>query len=128
LPVYASLAAHGRAGYLEILTRQIKLSRAIAAFVDEHPAYELLPLAASTTTTSLEEKLSTIYIIVIFRAKDSTLNNELVKRINGSRRVYVSGTQWEGRAAARFAVANWQVDFERDFAVIRDVLEEVARG
>jgi glutamate/tyrosine decarboxylase-like PLP-dependent enzyme len=128
LPVYASLAAHGRAGYLEILTRQIKLSRAIAAFVDEHPAYELLPLAASTTTTSLEEKLSTIYIIVIFRAKDSTLNNELVKRINGSRRVYVSGTQWEGRAAARFAVANWQVDVERDFAVIRDVLEEVARG
>jgi hypothetical protein len=40
----------------------------------------------------------------------------------------VSGTQWEGRAAARFAVANWQVDVERDSAVIRDVLDEVAQG
>jgi glutamate/tyrosine decarboxylase-like PLP-dependent enzyme len=128
LPVYASLAAHGRDGYLEILTRQIKLSRAIAEFIDSHPTYELLPLAPSTTSISLEEKLSTIYIIVIFRAKDSTLNDELVKCINGSRRVYVSGTQWEGRAAARFAVANWQVDVERDLEVVKDVLREVAGG
>ena len=122
LPVYASLAAHGRSGYLDILTRQIKLSRAIAAYIDSHASYELLPLAS----TSLEERLSRIYVIVIFRAKDGKLNNELVRRINGSRRLYVSGTQWEGKAAARFAVANWQVDVERDLAVIKEVLQEVA--
>jgi hypothetical protein len=54
------------------------------------------------------------------------LNAELVKRVNCSRRIYVSGTQWEGKAAARFAVANWQVDVERDLAVIKEVLREVA--
>ncbi|GAB7332853.1 hypothetical protein MBLNU13_g04572t1 [Cladosporium sp. NU13] len=124
LPVYASLAAHGKAGYLDIITRQITLSRAIATHIDSHPAYELLPLASSST--SLEERLSRIYVIVIFRAKDAGLNSELVKRINGLRKLYVSGTQWEGKAAARFAVANWQVDVERDLAVIKDVLQEVA--
>jgi len=122
LPVYASLAAHGRSGYVDILTRQIRLSRAIAAYIDSHDSYELLPLSSK----SLEEKLLRIYVIVIFRAKDAQLNNELVKRINGSRKLYVSGTQWEGKAAARFAVANWQVDVERDLAVIKDVLQDVA--
>lgn len=125
LPVYASLAAHGRAGYLDILTRQIRLARGIASHILSHPSYELLPLAASAAT-SAEERLSSIYIIVIFRAKDADLNSELVKRINGSRRIYVSGTQWQGQAAARFAVANWQVDVERDLSVIRDVLGQVA--
>lgn len=126
LPVYASLIAHGKAGYLDILTRQIKLSRAIAVHIDSHPAYELLPSASSST--SIEERLSRIYVIVIFRAKNAELNSELVKRINGLRKLYVSGTQWEGKAAARFAVANWQVDIERDLAVIKDVLQEVAGG
>lgn len=125
LPVYASLVAHGKAGYLDILTRQIELSRAIAAFVDSHPSYELLPLPAQAST-SAEERLARIYVIVIFRAKAADLNSELVKRINGSRRLYVSGTQWEGKAAARFAVANWQVDVERDLKIVKDVLREVA--
>jgi hypothetical protein len=67
-------------------------------------------------------------VIVIFRAKDAELNSELVKRINGLRKLYVSGTQWEGKAAARFAVANWQADVERDLAIIKEVLQEVVSG
>lgn len=123
LPVYASLAAHGRAGYVEILERQIKLSRAIAAFILEHPAYELLPLGDNSVLP--EDRLAQIYVIVIFRAKDEKLNSELVKRMNSTRKLYVSGTQFDGKAAARFAVANWQVDVERDLAIAKEVLEEV---
>jgi glutamate/tyrosine decarboxylase-like PLP-dependent enzyme len=126
LPVYASLAAHGRVEYVEILKRQIKLARAIAAFVLEHPAYELLPLA-DESSSSLEDRLARIYVIVIFRAKDEALNGELVKRMNRTRKLYVSGTQWEGKAAARFAVANWQVDVERDLAIVKEVLDEVSK-
>jgi glutamate/tyrosine decarboxylase-like PLP-dependent enzyme len=126
LPVYASLAAHGRVGYVEILKRQIKLARAIVAFVLEHPAYELLPLA-DESSSSLEDRLARIYVIVIFRAKDEALNGELVKRMNRTRKLYVSGTQWEGKAAARFAVANWQVDVERDLAIVKEVLDEVSK-
>jgi glutamate/tyrosine decarboxylase-like PLP-dependent enzyme len=126
LPVYASLAAHGRVGYVEILKRQIKLARAIAAFVLEHPAYELLPLP-DESSSSLEDRLARIYVIVIFRAKDEALNGELVKRMNRTRKLYVSGTQWEGKTAARFAVANWQVDVERDLAIVKEVLDEVSK-
>lgn len=125
LPVYASLAAHGKSGYLDILTRQIRLAREIASYILQHPSYELLPQAPSANS---EDRVAEIYIIVIFRAKDDELNRELVKRVNSSRRIYLSGTQWEGKAAARFAVANWQVDVERDLAVIKEVLQEVASG
>jgi glutamate/tyrosine decarboxylase-like PLP-dependent enzyme len=125
LPVYASLAAHGRAGYVEILERQVKLARAIAAFVLDHPAYELLPLGDDSS--SPEDRLAQIYVIVIFRAEDEKLNSELVKRMNSTRKLYVSGTQWEGKAAARFAVANWQVDVDRDLAIVKEVLEEVCK-
>lgn len=124
LPVYASLAAHGRAGYVEILERQVRLARAIAAYILENPAYELLPLT-DISSSSPEDRLARVYVIVIFRARDEALNSELVKRVNSTRKLYVSGTQWEGRAAARFAVANWQVDVERDLAIIKEVLEEV---
>jgi glutamate/tyrosine decarboxylase-like PLP-dependent enzyme len=124
LPVYASLAALGRAGYVEILERQVKLARAIAAFILAHPAYELLPLVGDDSASS-EDRLAQIYVIVIFRAKDEGLNGELVKRMNSTRKLYVSGTQFDGKAAARFAVANWQVDVGRDLAVVKEVLEEV---
>lgn len=123
LAVYASLAAHGRAGYVEILERQIKLARAITAHVQDHPAYELLPLAEESS--SLEDRLAQIYVIVIFRARDEALNGELVKRMNSTRKLYVSGTQFGGKPAARFAVANWQVDVDRDLAIVKEVLEEV---
>jgi hypothetical protein len=76
-------------------------------------------------SASSEDRLAQIYVIVIFRAKDEGLNGELVKRMNSTRKLYVSGTQFDGKAAARFAVANWQVDVGRDLAVVKEVLEEV---
>ncbi|OQO01699.1 hypothetical protein B0A48_12736 [Cryoendolithus antarcticus] len=123
LPVYASLMAYGKNGYVEMLVRQISLARAIATYIDGHDAYELLPNDPSRT---LEERLANVYIIVLFRAKGQALNGELVQRINGSKRIYISGTQWEGRPAARFAVSNWQVDVERDIALIKKVMDDVA--
>lgn len=124
-PVYAALAAYGRDGYTDMLERQIKLSRAIATFIAESEAYELLPERGSDV--SLATALERTFMIVIFRTRDEELNKALVQRINSTRRIYVSGTQWEGKPAARFAVANWQVDPEVDIELIKEVLQEVAR-
>ena len=118
LPVYATLAAYGVEGYRDMLERQIKLSRAIARYISSSSKYELLPEGTS-------EKR--IYVIVLFRAKDRSVNEQLVSRINALRQVYVSGTQWKGEPAARFAVANWMVDVERDMALIKSILDEVAK-
>ena len=123
LPVYASLVAYGRNGYRDVLGRQIELSRGIARFILESKAYELLPRHKG----SAEEVMSNIYIIVLFRAKDETLNRQLVEKIKASRKVYVSGTTWNGEPACRFAVSNWQVDVARDLALIKGVLDEVLK-
>ncbi|OCK76224.1 pyridoxal-dependent decarboxylase [Lepidopterella palustris CBS 459.81] len=122
LPVYATLTAYGRTGYREMLERQIVLARMIADFILDSPSYELLPQSSG----SKEESLASIYIIVLFRAKDEEVNAELVQRINATGKVYVSGTSWDGRPACRFAVSNWQVDATRDFPVVRHCLEYVA--
>ena len=118
--MYATLLAYGRLGYREMLVRQVRFARSIAAFIEEHSAFELLPSTMPRSTAR------NIFMIVLFKAKDAALNDELVKRINATSRMYVSGTSWLGRPASRIAVSNWQIDEERDIKVVRGVLEEVA--
>ena len=125
LPVNATLAAYGKSGHQKILANQIGLAREIAKFVASHPAYELLPRIPPSFEKPKEQGISTTYIVVLFRATDDSVNKELVQRINSTRRIYVSGTQWDGQPAARFAISNWQADIERDFALIKEVLESV---
>ncbi|RAR07624.1 pyridoxal-dependent decarboxylase [Stemphylium lycopersici] len=121
LPVYASLVAYGRDGYRDMLERQIQLSRGIAQYILQSSEYELLP----QKDASHEEILDGIYIIVIFRAKDEALNKQLVTKIKATRKIYVSGTSWEGKPACRFAVSNWQTNVERDLPIIKQVLQGI---
>ncbi|USP73153.1 hypothetical protein yc1106_00427 [Curvularia clavata] len=121
LPVYASLVAYGRDGYRDMLERQIQLSRGIAQYILESSEYELLPKKEAPR----EEILDSIYIIVLFRAKNEELNKQLVNKIKTTRKIYVSGTSWEGRPACRFAVSNWMADADRDLPVIKQVLQEI---
>ncbi|GAB1736309.1 hypothetical protein NU219Hw_g6976t1 [Hortaea werneckii] len=123
LPVYSTLAAYGRTGYREMLERQIHLAREIARFIVTNEHYELLP--NMDEDRPVKDRLSNIYIIVLFRAKSQAVNEELVKRVNATKRLYISGTQWEGRPAARFAVANWQADAKQDLQLVQDVLLQV---
>ncbi|KAJ4384704.1 hypothetical protein N0V86_000305 [Didymella sp. IMI 355093] len=123
LPVYASLVAYGKAGYRDMLERQIALSRSIAQFIQDSKEYELLP-----HTEAEADAVARIYIIVLFRAVDEKLNEQLVAKIKASRKIYVSGTSWEGRPACRFAISNWMVDVDRDLAVVKQVLTDVARA
>ncbi|TVY43954.1 L-2,4-diaminobutyrate decarboxylase [Lachnellula subtilissima] len=122
LPVYAVLLAYGSAGLAEMFTRQVRLARGIAVYVQESAEYELLAQGE-------DEKgyYGNTHIIVIFRARDEALNRELVSKINATRKIYVSGTKWNGRPACRVAVSTWRVEVERDVELVRGVLEGVAR-
>ena len=122
LPVYATLVAYGRKGYQDMLTRQVRFARAVAKYINESDEFELLP----ESYRKVEDPYSEIFIIVLFRAKDEKLNYHLVKQINQSLRIYMSGTSWAGRPAARVAVSNWQVDPDRDLQTFREVMETVA--
>ena len=122
LPVYANLMAYGRQGYVNMLERQIRFARSTAAYLFDSEAFELLP---QETFSSKEGIYQHVFIIVLFRAKDNALNEKLVKMINSSCKMYVSGTVWEGRTACRMAVSNWQVQSDRDLPQIIGVLEDV---
>lgn len=119
LPVYASLIAYGRDGYRNMLERQISLARAIADYILDHTALELLPQSGSPRG----ERLGRIYIIVLFKAKEEKLNHELATRIKRGRKIYVSGTIWDGKPACRFAVSNWMADVKKDLPIIKSALE-----
>lgn len=125
LPVYSTLLAHGKDGYLSILEKQIALARAIATFIQSEPALELLPRFPPSFRRVKEQWLNRIYIVVLFRASNDEVNATLVEKINATRRIYVSGTVWDGRPAAKFAVSNWQVDVEKDMRLIKEILWQV---
>ncbi|MCJ1465227.1 hypothetical protein MMC07_003843 [Pseudocyphellaria aurata] len=123
LSVYATLIAYGRTGYRDMLHRQIRLARQTATYLFSHPAFELLP----ESINQLSDIQRDIYIIVLFRAKDDGLNESLVKRINRTSKIYISGTTWKGRPAGRMAVSNWQADPDADLKIIQSVFEDVLR-
>lgn len=106
-----------------MLQRQIRLARKIVGWVFDHPAYEVLPGASNK-----EDVLEQTYMSILFSAKDDALNQRLASTINATSRIYVSGTSWQGRSACRIAISNWRVDVERDFTIVTDVLESVAKG
>lgn len=122
LPVYATLTAYGREGYADMLMRQIRFARAVAGYLFNHADFELLPKDVFSDRVSIEQN---IFVIVLFKAKDRALNEVLVKRINASSKMYVSRTMWDDCPASRIAVSNWQVDPDRDFKIVRAVLENV---
>ncbi|KZL83159.1 pyridoxal-dependent decarboxylase [Colletotrichum incanum] len=119
LPAYAVLRSEGRTGLAAILGRMVLLARRLAQWIRESEAYELLPEG----NWDLEET----HMVVLFRAREEKVNEELVGRINATREMYVSGTSWKGRKAVRVAVGSWRVDVERDFDVVTRVLGSVGK-
>ncbi|KAK4226500.1 pyridoxal phosphate-dependent transferase [Podospora fimiseda] len=117
LPVYAVLLSEGRQGMGSMFSRMALLARRIAALIRDSEHYDWLP--------SPNASLESTFIIVLFRAKDEALNQILVDRINGSGKMYVSGTMWEGKKAVRLAVSTWRVDVERDIKIVEEVLTAV---
>ncbi|KAL2870773.1 pyridoxal phosphate-dependent decarboxylase family protein [Aspergillus lucknowensis] len=120
LPVYASLLAYGSSGYQVILQKQIRLARKIAGWVFDHPKYNALP-----EENDKQEMLERTFMVVLVSAKDDDLNRRLAANINATSKIFVSGTSWKGRPACRIAISNWRVDEDRDFDIIREVLENV---
>lgn len=123
LPVYCTIKAYGRRGYIDMLKRQIGLARRVTRWLLDDDRFEVLPRVVSES-----EAVAKTFIIVLFRMKDEVPNQGLVKRINATGRMFVSGTVWGGKPAARIAVSNWRVDIERDARLIVDVLNHAAQG
>lgn len=110
-----------------MFARQVRLARAVSKFLDSSEEYELLAQGSDSDSDlgNGGASFEATHIIVLFRAKDDMVNGELVKGINSTRKMYVSGTRWHGKPACRIAVSTWKVDVERDLKLICGVLDEM---
>jgi hypothetical protein len=102
-----------------MVARMVTLARKIIAFIRASEDYEWLP--------DEDAALENSFMIVLFRAKDPALNEVLVDRINATRKIFVSGTKWNGQKACRIAVSNWRADVARDLPIVQEVLTSVAQ-
>lgn len=123
--MYAVLLAYGRDGFAEMFVRQVRLARRISKFVDDSKDYELLPQIQRFEDDAVP--YADVHTTALFRAKDEKVNEELVKRINATRKMYVSGTKWEGKPACRIAVSTWRVEVDWDVKLVMEVLEDVLK-
>ncbi|KAH0844023.1 putative tyrosine decarboxylase [Fonsecaea pedrosoi] len=130
LPVYATLVAYGRPGYLDMLKRQIRLARRVSSWLLRDERFDLLPLPARAggREDGEQETLAKTFIVVLFRLKDEERMRDFVRRVNDTGKIYMTGTVWDGKPAARIAISNWKVDLARDGKLIEQVLDQVAGG
>lgn len=115
LPVYATLVAYGTEGYRAMFENLVQHARRIATWIKCSEKYDLLPehIAHAEVCT-----------IVLFRARNDELNNHLHSKINATKKLYVSPTQWDGQPAVRLAVCNWAIA-EGDEKMVIEVLDSL---
>jgi glutamate/tyrosine decarboxylase-like PLP-dependent enzyme len=118
LPVWATLAAYGRAGYRAMIERHHALAQRLAAAVDAAPDLERLA----------EVPLD----IVCFRYRPSDadpgtldeLNARLGAEVLEDGRVYVGTTSYDGMTCFRPAIVNWMTS-EADVDLLVEVIREL---
>jgi glutamate/tyrosine decarboxylase-like PLP-dependent enzyme len=96
LPLYASLLSLGREGYVDIVVRCCAFAEAMGKEIERSDKFRLLHPVE--------------FNIVLFQAVgyETVEQNERVKDgINGSGKIYLSGTKWKGEGALRIAVCNY---------------------
>jgi len=102
--VYAALRALGRSGVVELVERCCDAATRFSEAIVELPGVELLN--------------DVVLNQVLFRFESDEQTDEVLRQVQASSRVWLSGTTWNGRKAIRVSVSNWQTgDEEIDLAV-----------
>ena len=102
--VYAALRSLGRSGVVELVERCCDAAARFSEAIVELPGVELLN--------------DVVLNQVLFRFESDEQTDEVLRQVQASGRVWLSGTTWNGRKAIRVSVSNWQTgDEEIDLAV-----------
>ena len=102
--VYAAIRSLGRAGIVEMVERCCRHARRFAAGLEDLGAEVLNDVELNQ---------------VLFRFSSDIETNEAMRAVQESGEAWMSGTTWDGRAAIRISVSNWQTsdeDVERTLA------------
>ena len=113
-PVYAALRSLGRSGVCEVVERCCAAARRFAE-----------ALAALDAEILNEVVLNQ----VLFRFGSDERTQAVLREVQRSGEAWMGGTTWEGRAAIRISVSNWQTgeaDIERTVEAFRRAV--IGRG
>ena len=118
LAVWATLRAYGRAGYRELVERNLDLAQRVARLVDE--------------ASDLERLAEVPLNIVAFRYRPPGFPDEELDELNerlgeaalADGRVFVGTTRYQGRICFRPAFVNWRTR-EEDVDLLVDVIREL---
>jgi glutamate/tyrosine decarboxylase-like PLP-dependent enzyme len=103
-PVYAAIRSLGRTGIVEMVERCCRHARRFAAGLEDLGAEVLNDVELNQ---------------VLFRFASDSETNEALCAVQESGEAWMSATTWDGRAAIRISVSNWQTsdkDVERTLA------------
>jgi glutamate/tyrosine decarboxylase-like PLP-dependent enzyme len=102
--VYAALRSLGRSGLVDLVERCCDAAGRFAQAIAELEGVELLN--------------EVVLNQVLFRFESDERTDDVLRRVQESGRVWMSGTTWNGRKAIRVSVSNWQTGEEEiDLAV-----------
>jgi glutamate/tyrosine decarboxylase-like PLP-dependent enzyme len=102
--VYAALRSLGRSGLVDLVERCCDAAGGFAQAIAELEGVELLN--------------EVVLNQVLFRFESDERTDDVLRRVQESGRVWMSGTTWNGRKAIRVSVSNWQTGEEEiDLAV-----------
>jgi glutamate/tyrosine decarboxylase-like PLP-dependent enzyme len=118
LPIWATLAAYGRAGYRALVERHCELAAHLAARVDAAP--------------DLQRLADVPLNVVCFRYRPAglpepvldSLNRGLGEALLDDGRVYAGTTVYDGKVALRPAISNWRTT-AADLDLLVDVVREL---
>jgi glutamate/tyrosine decarboxylase-like PLP-dependent enzyme len=97
VPVYAAIRSLGREGIAGVVERCCAHARRFAAGLRELGAEVLNDVELNQ---------------VLFRFADDEATGEALARVQASGEAWMAGTTWDGRAAIRISVSNWQTTEE----------------
>ncbi|HET6682585.1 MAG TPA: pyridoxal-dependent decarboxylase, partial [Gaiella sp.] len=105
VPVYAAIRQLGRSGVAELVERSCARARQFAAGIAELPGCEVLN--------------DVVLNQVLFRFADDEATSSALAAVQASGEAWMSGTEWDGRAAIRLSVSSWrttEADVDRAIA------------
>lgn len=108
LPAWFTLKAYGKAGYREIVERNIRFARHLGDFITNSEFFELMaPVRLNTVCFTLQDGL------------DPHRTQAFLDALNDSGNVFMTPTVYNGRKGVRAALVNWRTT-EMDMRIVED--------
>ena len=127
LKVWLALQQLGRAGYVESMAEDVRLSRKLFDLLQSHPEFEVMTQNLSITTfryvpPALRSRVGEPAV----EASLNKLNKELLARVEKSGRAFLSNAVIDGRYAMRACIVNFRTA-DADVEALPDIVAALGR-